>query len=1431
LIPAVLAAVVLPAAGAPVITQEPAPQIAGAGSTVAFTASATGTTHVQWFKDGDPIAGATAPVYRLAAAKQADSGVYTAELADASGAVTTHPARLLVTAPWSDPTALIYDFEAAPADGNAVADTTGRTTGKLEKSPVPALTAGPGKAQGKAWDFGGTEAFVRVASNPVLRSLGDVESTAGLTVAFWVNGARQGSHRRLMGLGGTLEITSGAKGGTAPVLIFGNGANIPRLQLGTPAETLNGNWHHVVATIDFTASHDNVRLYVDGALKTKREQQFNAGFASKGDLMIGARDNGGSPMQVKLDQVAFFTRALSAEEIATLRRDGAIVNYAPVVQAAANTPFLLAPERVLPLLGSVIDDGRPSGLPVVTWSKVSGPGKVVFSNPAGAATRAEFSAPGAYVLRLTASDGKLSSSRDVTVTYGANAAPVALARAETPVVSRLPATVHLTGGGQDDGFPLNPGRLSFRWTQVSGPGQARLARPDAVRTDVDLPDSAPGVYVFRLAVSDGALSNETEVRVEVAANLPPVVHAFSTRPIIDFAEGGENRFALDASVSDDGLPASPGRVSYDWTQVAGPGSLRFDDASAARPRATVSAPGVYQLRLTVSDGALSSTADVWLKAVPPEISRIVRAPAYVEPFSPTPPPFEHPRIFFTKADRPAMAARAADPLVAAAQDALRRALATSLEDADTPLGQAYAALKSGDTSFDTKPFVANYSPSATMTGTATFGLYSALSGASYLAWLDDKNPARLEELAAVVATAARAQLRWYVPETPKNPPDNGGLSGDVFSDLGFCYDLLYDAMTEDQRAAVRSLLVKMTALRRTIAWRGSDQNLSTNWRDAHHHLLLAALAIEGEPGFDAQASADNTLALKIFVSRWGINAEGFNREGPGYFSLGMHAGSLAAYAASRRGENLFVTGNLYQSPIEMFYCMSPDSDHMWGHGDAESWNNGQGVSAVYDVLKRVYPRDEMIDFAYRNALKDPRLRVNQPLTRALFGVDPLPGNDTFAAAASAKGMSLDVYSRQRGLGSARSDWSPDGLRLDFDNRFDTMDIGHLHADRNSFYLYSHRRIWIGESGYHGTDNDVHSTVLIDGLGQAGSTAKPRWPSLPGKFVEHLSTPHFALFAGDARMSYTYSWGGADYSYSNANKGVPTPFRWVDFMPDGFHPPEPVRYDNTWAARPINAEPAPYNPVQRAFRTTVLVRGPHPYVLVLDDIQKDGAPHSYEWSANTSQGEGDVVAAPGATATEAVFLHTPADTAAGAPRLLVRVLEAKGTSPDPVAIDADSLPKNKARRLVIRRDDVVAPDFKVLLFPHRDGEAAPVTRFEGGVLTVKFGDAPTDEWRFTVTPDGRTRVASFTRGGGAAPVITVPKMEPVVATARSTSGLPAAVVNFSPTAVDSAGRPVTVITQPASGSLLHVGTTTVIATAVDGEGRVATRVFPVTVTAP
>ena len=89
------------------------------------------------------------------------------------------------------------------------------------------------------------------------------------------------------------------------------------------------------------------------------------------------------------------------------------VNQPPVVNAGADQSITLP--AVSSLNGNVSDDGLPSSNLTTTWTLVSGPGTVTISNPNALSTNLSFSTGGTYTMRLSASDGALSMTDDVTL--------------------------------------------------------------------------------------------------------------------------------------------------------------------------------------------------------------------------------------------------------------------------------------------------------------------------------------------------------------------------------------------------------------------------------------------------------------------------------------------------------------------------------------------------------------------------------------------------------------------------------------------------------------------------------------------------------------------------------------------------------------------------------------------------------------------------------------------------------------------------------------------------------------------------------------------------------------------------------------------------------------------------------------------------------
>ncbi len=98
-------------------------------------------------------------------------------------------------------------------------------------------------------------------------------------------------------------------------------------------------------------------------------------------------------------------------------------NAAPIVNAGPNQTITLP--NTASLNGTVADDGFPAGATVSTfWSQLSGPGLVTFNEINNPVTRAIFSTPGTYVLRLSANDTHRIGTDDIQIIVNASPALV-----------------------------------------------------------------------------------------------------------------------------------------------------------------------------------------------------------------------------------------------------------------------------------------------------------------------------------------------------------------------------------------------------------------------------------------------------------------------------------------------------------------------------------------------------------------------------------------------------------------------------------------------------------------------------------------------------------------------------------------------------------------------------------------------------------------------------------------------------------------------------------------------------------------------------------------------------------------------------------------------------------------------------------------------
>jgi RHS repeat-associated protein len=209
---------------------------------------------------------------------------------------------------------------------------------------------------------------------------------------------------------------------------------------------------------------------------------------------------------------------------------------------------------------------------------------------------------GNYVAQLIVNDGKVDSAPATVMIVVANPNQPPVVNAGPNQAITLPTNVvTLNGSVTDDGLPS--GVLTITWSQISGPAPVTFSSPNAAVTQATF--SSAGTYVLRLSATDTEFTASSDVTVIVnpaPINQPPIVNAGPGGAVVV-----PGVFTLQGSATDDGLPS--GTLSIQWSQVSGPSTAVFANASQPVTSVTLDAPGTYVLRLTASDGQLSASSD------------------------------------------------------------------------------------------------------------------------------------------------------------------------------------------------------------------------------------------------------------------------------------------------------------------------------------------------------------------------------------------------------------------------------------------------------------------------------------------------------------------------------------------------------------------------------------------------------------------------------------------------------------------------------------------------------------------------------------------------------------------------------------------------------------------------------------------------------
>jgi len=275
-------------------------------------------------------------------------------------------------------------------------------------------------------------------------------------------------------------------------------------------------------------------------------------------------------------------------------------NQSPVANAGSDQSIFL-PQNSVTLSGAASSD--PDGIiSTYAWTQVSGPSASSIVSASSAVTLMSNLMQGTYQYRLIVTDNNGATSADaviVIVNNAPNQPPVANAGSDQIIQLPLDSVI-LDGSSSSD---PDGSIAAFAWTQLSGPSNSTIAGNSTAVTLVST--LVQGTYQFRLVVTDnnGATGTDTIiVMVNPSNNLAPVANAGADQSI-SLPVNSVNLSGAGSSDPDGIITA------FSWSQVSGPGTASFANATSSTTTANGLVQGTYTFRLTVTDNSGTTATD------------------------------------------------------------------------------------------------------------------------------------------------------------------------------------------------------------------------------------------------------------------------------------------------------------------------------------------------------------------------------------------------------------------------------------------------------------------------------------------------------------------------------------------------------------------------------------------------------------------------------------------------------------------------------------------------------------------------------------------------------------------------------------------------------------------------------------------------------
>ena len=365
--------------------------------------------------------------------------------------------------------------------------------------------------------------------------------------------------------------------------------------------------------------------------------------------------------------------------------------------------------------------------------------------------------------------------------------------------------------------------------------------------------------------------------------------------------------------------------------------------------------------------------------------------------------------------------------------------------------------------------------------------------------------------------------------------------------VAFAYDLLFDKLTNDEKAIVKNKLIKQSRLMYDY-FKYKDKKRYT-YTQNHTWIPMAGLAIASYALMDETDEAQEWARL----SRAVFDRTMFTFGTDGYFYESFHYFGFAFRWMIRYFDaHLSATGeNLYEPMRDKFAGMKyfamhsilPDRENVFDFADIGDGSlNRNNISkreklyGEYDILYRfagVY-KDAQAQTVAEFIRKETDLGTREPMWAFI-------NHDSKIEPAPLKQIPTKIHFVDNDTIFGRTDWSKNATAFAFrssppeghyaarlaskipDWRENT---GHAHPDANSFIIFANGKYLTGDTGYLGIkQTDDHNTILVNGRGQASDGVYEMFKEISNEKLDKIRiadvslTKDYFYVRGEAASAY------------------------------------------------------------------------------------------------------------------------------------------------------------------------------------------------------------------------------------------------------------------------------------------------------------------------